>query len=225
MISVGTSGAEKAHASVMRSLPKQIRYATAVALTRTAKDAQAEVRRQLPERFTIRTGWVAKGIRIKSARKDDLESSVQVKDDFMALQETGGLRRSRSGDALAVPVGARPTPRSMTRPDKFPGRMLDKSRYFIAPLTSKSLTARSRDGKNVRRRIHSQQLTGADVGKMAVFRRRSKKRLPIDLMYIFAKQVDVKPRFGFMETVKAVVEARLGENFSEAVRDALASAR
>ncbi len=102
----------------LRGLEKQARFASAVALTRTVKDAQEEVRRQLPERFTIRTGWVAKGIRIKPARKNDLEASVRVLDDFMALQETGGLRKSQSGEALAVPVGARPTPRS---------------RHFIAP--------------------------------------------------------------------------------------------
>ena len=200
MISVETSGAERTHASVMRSLPKQIRYATAVALTRTAKDAQAEVRRQLPERFTIRTGWVAKGIRIKPARKNDLESSVRVMDEFMALQETGGLRRSRSGEAAAVPIGARPTPLSVTRPSMFPGRLLEKPNHFIAPMKDDPQTS-------------------------AVWRRTGRKGRNRKLMYIFDKRVEVKPRFGFMGTVRAVVEARFSKNFSKAVRDALASAR
>ncbi|MBF0371620.1 MAG: hypothetical protein HQL52_19460, partial [Magnetococcales bacterium] len=116
----------------LSGLEKQARFATAVALTCTAKDAQEEVRRQLPERFTIRTGWLAKGVRVRSARKNNLEAAVTVLDDFMALQETGGMRKSHSGEALAVPVGARPTPRSITRPSKFPGRLLQKPRHFIA---------------------------------------------------------------------------------------------
>ena len=71
---------------VMRRVPEQTRFAAAVALTRTAQDAQKEVRRQLPSRFTIRTGWVAKGIRVKMARKNNLESVVWVKDWFMTIQ-------------------------------------------------------------------------------------------------------------------------------------------
>ncbi|MBF0171465.1 MAG: hypothetical protein HQK87_10345, partial [Nitrospinae bacterium] len=71
-------------------LEKQLRFAAAQALTRTAQDAQEEVKRQLPERFTIRTGWLARGIRIRPASRNNLKASVLVKDAFMALQETGG---------------------------------------------------------------------------------------------------------------------------------------
>ena len=184
----------------MGSLEKQVRFAAAVALTRTVKDSQEEVRRQLPERFTIRTGWVAKGIRIKPARKNNLEASVRVLDDFMALQETGGLRRSLSGEALAVPVGARPTPRSVTRPSKFPGRLLQKPRHFIASLPDEPQTH-------------------------GVWRRGGRKGRKLKLMYVFADKVRLEPRFDFMETVKAVVEARFQENFDQALNEALASAR
>ena len=181
-------------------LEKQARFATAVALTRTAKDAQEEVRRQLPERFTIRTGWLAKGIRVKSARKNDLEASVRVLDDFMALQETGGDRRSRSGKSLAIPYGARPNPRSVTRPSKFPGQLLEKPNHFIAP-------------------FHD------DPQTHAVWRRGGRKGKKLKLMYVFADQVRLEPRFDFMETVREVVEARFQENFNDALREALAAAR
>ena len=181
-------------------LEKQARFAAAVALTRTAKDAQEEVRRQLPERFTIRTGWLAKGIRVKSARKNDLEASVRVLDDFMALQETGGIRRSHSGESLAIPFGARPNPRSVTRPGKFPGALMQKPRHFIAA-------------------FHD------DPQTHAVWRRGGRKGKKLKLMYVFADQVRLEPRFDFIETVKAVVEARFTENFNDAMQEALASAR
>ncbi len=183
----------------VRQLPKQISYAAALALTRTAQDAQEEVRRQLPERFTVRTGWVAKGVRIKPARKNNLEAAVTVLDDFMALQETGGIKRSHSGEALAVPVGARPSPRSVTRPSRFPGALLKKPRHFIAP-------------------FHD------DPQTHAVWRRGGRKGRKVKLMYVFADQVRLEPRFDFMETVKGVVEARFGDNFDDALREALATA-
>ena len=184
----------------VQQIPKQIRFATAVALTRTAKDAQEEVRRQLPERFTIRTGWVGKGIRIKPARKNDLEASVRVLDDFMALQETGGLRKSQSGEALAIPVGARSTPRSVTRPSKFPSRLLEKPRHFIAA-------------------FHD------DPQTHAVWRRGGRKGRKLKLMYVFQSQVRLKPRFDFLEVVKLVVEARFAENFNEVMQEAIRTIR
>nr|CRH06049.1 Conserved protein of unknown function [Candidatus Magnetococcus massalia] len=182
------------------NITKQARYATALALTRTVQDTQAEVRRRLPERFTIRTGWVAKGIRVKPAKKSNLQASVRVLDPFMALQETGGTKRSHSGDALGVPVGARPNPKSVTRPGKFPSALLKKPNYFIAPLHNDSSTH-------------------------AVWRRGGRKGRKLKMMYRFVDRVEIKPRFGFMETVKEVVEARFQENFERAVKEALSTAR
>ncbi|ABK45251.1 conserved hypothetical protein [Magnetococcus marinus MC-1] len=181
------------------NLAKQVRYATALALTRTAQDAQAEVRRRLPERFTIRTGWVAKGIRVKPAKKNDLQASVRVLDPFMALQETGGAKRSQTGDALGVPVGARPDPKSVTRPGKFPGALLKKPNHFIAPLHD-------------------------DPSTHAVWRRSGRKGRKLKMMYRFVDRVEIKPRFGFMDTVKGVVESRFQKNFNEAITEAMASA-
>nr|CRH06592.1 Conserved protein of unknown function [Candidatus Magnetococcus massalia] len=178
------------------NITKQARYATALALTRTAQDAQAEVRRRLPELFTIRTGWVAKGIRVKPAQKADLQASIRVLDPFMALQETGGSKRSLSGDALGVPVGARPNPKSVTRPGKFPGALLKKPNHFIAPLFK-------------------------DPTTHAVWRRGGRKGRKLKMMYRFVDRVEIKPRFGFIETVKAVVEARFQENFQAATKNAL----
>ena len=199
-ITLETTGVRNAFNRAIHQLSKQSRYAAAVALTRTAKDAQEKVRRQLPERFTIRTGWVGKGIRIKPARKNDLEASVRVLDDFMALQETGGLRKSQSGEALAVPVGARPTPRSVTRPSKFPSRLLEKPCHFIAA-------------------FHD------DPQTHAVWRRGGRKGRKLKLMYVFSDRVEIKPQFRFLETVQAVVEARFAENFRDAIQEALASVR
>ncbi|GAA0599197.1 hypothetical protein GCM10009099_40360 [Caenispirillum bisanense] len=120
----------------LRQLPKQTQFAVALALTRTAKDAQAEVIKSLGQKFTIRTAWVSKGIRIKPATKQKLEAVVFSKDDFMALQETGGEKTARDGKAIARPYGARKKAGAVTRPSKWPGQMLTQPSFFLGPIST-----------------------------------------------------------------------------------------
>ena len=75
-------------------LEKQLRFAAAQALTKTAQDAQEAVKQQLPKRFTIRTNWLARGVRIRPASRTTLQATVLVLDRFMAQQETGGEKAS-----------------------------------------------------------------------------------------------------------------------------------
>jgi hypothetical protein len=75
-VEVDTEASSEKFNRVMGQLPKQVRYASALALTRTAQDAQEQVRRQLPNRFIMRSQWVPKGIRIQRATKANLESTV-----------------------------------------------------------------------------------------------------------------------------------------------------
>ncbi|MBF0108739.1 MAG: hypothetical protein HQL76_06150 [Magnetococcales bacterium] len=203
------------------TLEKQLRFAAAQALTHTAQDAQVEVKRQLPERFTIRTNWLAKGIRIRPASKSTLSASVLVKDAFMALQETGGDKTSTSGSALGVPVGARPTPQSIIRPSNFPGAMASRKGYFIGVPrgwnVSVAYTATGRSRKNFWR---SQEV------KPGVWQRLGYKgRSGLKLMYVFEEKVRLKPRFGFRATVRKVAAERFPHRFAEALKKALATAR
>ena len=186
---------------VLADAGRQILFASSMALTNTVRDAQAEIRRQLPQRFTIRTGWMAKGIHVKAAHRSNLKASVMVLDQFMAMQESGGNKTSPFGDSLGIPVGARPTPTSVTRPGSFPGAMLKRKGYFIAPI---------KKGSSVK----------------GVWRRTGKgRRERMKLMYVFSRQVRLKPRFGFNETVRKVALENFPRRFSEALQKALETAR
>ena len=82
---------------------RQVPFALARALTWTAKDAQSDVREDLPRCYTLRNNWVKNGIRITPATKASPQAVVGSLEPFMERQETGGSKRSRGGHRIAVP--------------------------------------------------------------------------------------------------------------------------
>jgi len=187
---------------------KQLPFAMALSLTRTAQDAQTRTRGDLAARFTIRRPFVAKGIRIKSARKSarlgDIKAQVGTVDAFMALQDAGGTKTGRGGGRVAVPVGARPRQTSVTPRSKWPGALLKKPGYFLAPLAGEdgALGVWKRAGGKRRR------------GKARGGQRRK-------LQYVLTDSVDVPARWQFEDTVSAVVASRHAGNFNAALARAL----
>ena len=97
----------KLHHFLNESVRKQIPFATAVALTRVAQGAVNEVRGTLPRKFNLRSHRLPKGIQMNRAEKKDwpnITADVGSKDDFMVLQETGGIKKAKSGSHVAVPT-------------------------------------------------------------------------------------------------------------------------
>lgn len=91
--------------------PAQIAKVAALALTKTAQDAQTAVTDALPKNFTIRTPWWKKsskfGIKVKPAEKSDATPTAEVgtNADWLALHEEGGTKkRTGSGKNLAIPT-------------------------------------------------------------------------------------------------------------------------
>lgn len=82
-ISVDVKGidAVKAH---LAGQVKQVRYATAVALTRTAKAVEKDVQQTIPQKFDRPKPQTTKGTFMKKATKDTLEATVGIKDRIAA---------------------------------------------------------------------------------------------------------------------------------------------
>ena len=75
---------------------KQARFASILALTRTAKNAQREVKKSLQRNFRLRNKWTQGGIRIKPAMKTDKPepyAEVFSRDWYIAQHEEGARRR------------------------------------------------------------------------------------------------------------------------------------
>lgn len=75
---------------------KQVRYATAVALTRTATQIKAALPAELDRVLDRPTPFTKRGIYLKAARRDSLTAEVGFMDlqaSYLGLQITGGVRQ------------------------------------------------------------------------------------------------------------------------------------
>lgn len=172
---------------------RHVPFALARGLTQTAKDAQADVREDLPKRFTIRRAWVPNGIRIEPATKRDPEAVVGSLEPFMKRQETGGRKRARDHSRVAVPVNVKRSKRDLIPKGQRPAALKGKPKVFLVKTAS---------GAGILRRV-------------------GKKRYPVQILYWLKKGVDVKPRFGFQKTTGTTVQERFGPNFVASLSDAM----
>ena len=172
---------------------RHVPFAAARALTRTAQDAQGEVKAGLGQRFTLRNNWVVGGIRIKAATKANLEATVGSLEPFMERQETGGTRSARDHSRIAVPVKAKRNKRDLIPKGQRPAALKGKPKVFT--ITKGSGTA--------------------------IVRREGKARYPLQILYWLKRGVRIKPRLGFKGTTSTIIEQRFAPNFVESLSQAM----
>lgn len=199
---------------------RQLPFAAALALTQTAKDAQASVRASMPAKFTLRRQWIVQGIRIKPANKTTLEAWVYSKDAFMARQETGGIKTGKPGGGnFSSSSVAEATKGVRARP--VGGRVAVPTDKV---LRNKSDIIRKSDlpaglGKKA-------FVIGKGGNEQYLARRFSKgKRAGLQILYVLKGSTYIKPRLGLEEITTKVVERRFNKHFSEAFERAISTAR
>jgi hypothetical protein len=206
------SGMER---SFKRFSKRQVPFVIASALTETVVDTQFKLRGDLPKMFTIRNNWTAKGIRTKAAHKGRLVAVVGSVDRYMQQQTTGETKKSTS-KALGVPVKARFRPTTKLTQGKWPGKMFDKRKGFIAK--TKSGTSALFVPVKPRKRKSSNQAKRRRKGGRKRIRR-------LKLMYYLKDSVRVKPRWPLEQTLRRVAAKEWVGNLAIGWRRALATAR
>jgi len=184
-----------------QQMAKQTIFATAVALTNTAKDAQADVLSTLDKTFTLRGKWFAPsnkfGIKIKTARKDDLQSAVFTDADWLITHETGEDKLPR-GNSLAIPT--------------------DNVRRNKRDMIIKS--NRPRNVKN------SFVLVSKKTGHKILFTRKGRgKNKKLVALYNLTTKVHIRKQSTVIEPIQKTVEKMLFKNYEIALRRALATAK
>ncbi len=195
---------------------RQIPYATALALTRTAQAAQSEIRGKLPERFTIRSPFTERGVRIQAATKIRPEAVVYWK----------GPENSRFGLSLArqeVGGAKRPYSRAIKQSAKVHGRA-----YVALPRDvkrgAKGIIPRSQRPGEVlkRKRVFVKEEPGRGA---VIMQRGAKGAAPRVLYYLDPRPARIKPRFGFRKTAEEVARRVFKREFGKAFAQAIATRR
>ena len=177
---------------------KQFRFAVARALSKTGYEVQAEVRRNMPSRFTIRRNWVIQGIRVERATPANLEVTIYSRDKFMGLQEVGG-GKGPLGRYLAIPTGlVRRTKTDIIAKSDRPKALGDRAEIIDFKGNKWLALKRGRKGNSGNK---------------------------LRLLYLLVPRATIRERLGLARDGRRVARARFLENLKQTLEDALMTSR
>lgn len=243
VISIDLSGITRLQ-SDMRRAQKQLRYAVAVALTRTVKIAQSDVVREMGRRFDRPTPFFLRSIWTRPATKANLEAMVYLKDlpfgknrlsaAYMLGHEfTGGARNAKAAEkwlarAGLISASERVVPAAAARLDRYGNmsrgqiqQILSQLRAGPDPYAYASASPRSR--RNVRRagRIfwsrggHLPRGAWIDLGRVK----------GIKPLLLVVSGTNYRKRIDMPSIVAARVTRSFNAQFAAALTDAIRTAR
>lgn len=179
----------------VKAAERQIPFATAKALTRTAIDARRDVMDALPKVFDRPNPFTMRGIGYRQATKATLSAAVFIRDkqaEYLSRQIAGGTRRPRRR-ALALPTTA-PLDRYGNVQRGWWQRMRNRRDVFSGTVRGiPGIWQRSRDG--------------------------------LKLLLAFAPKADYEARFDFVGIVRKNVGRNFQRHFRESLEAAMRTAR
>lgn len=186
-------------------IKRQLPFALAKGLTKTAQLAQDDVRKALPSYLTIRNTWTEKGIRIKPATKRDLTAHIYSIDKNIKLQVTGGTKRPEQGKSIGIAASSKGRIEARTK-----GTFTGKIRKALKPRTILD------DEKLY---FRSNKIKGLD----AIWKRTGRKdskgwpRGKLKLTYVLRPSVRIKKRFPFADIVERTATHHLSTQIIQAI--------
>lgn len=213
---------------------KQIPFATAVALTRTAQDVQRGIKGHMKGIFDNPTAFTLNSIRIKAARKNDLSAFVWIRDEafkgtspdkYLRPQAEGARRNAKRHERALNYAGILPRGWATV-----PGRdaRLNRAGNITSGTYTKILSqlkASPDPLQNVTGKKDKPFFVLRKSGKpLGVYQRTGKRRIKAILHF-----VNELPEYGadlkFQEVADKVVQRRGRKHMSDAIEHALATAR
>lgn len=198
---------------------KQIPFALSRTINAVAYSIQQDtIHRLLPENFILRTDWWRPGRKTgvnyfpSNKKQTPIQATVNTLAKFMELQETGGQKKPRAGEALV------PIPTWNAQPDVT--QVIRKDRRYRA-LTGQ---VRGGDRRTLKQKGSYWVKLKSGIPVIAV-RLLDKYRLPLAVMYIGKSVVNVKPRFGFQKNAERITNATVNQIFARELRAAIATAK
>jgi hypothetical protein len=222
--------------AMLTGAQKQVRFAAAVALTRTAKRVEKELRKDLATLDA--TKYTKEGTFIAPATKANLETTIGIKDKKPAkgsspaqiLKEhfTGGNRGNKPMEKSLMAMGALPKGMRVTvgpgmKLDRFGNPNRAEVTQLLNSLRSHMQVFKGR-GKNTRAIGYFAILPGANSHlSPGIYQRIG--RDAIKLMLKFIDAATYRKRFDMDRAARSVVSKHFDAEFASAYQAAVASAR
>ena len=226
--------------NLQQAAVKQMPFAMARALTKTARDCVEPAKQEMGRVFELRAKWVQKGMRVTRALKKDYPNTKAVvwhKDYYMHHQMHGSVEEGRrrtyitkEGKVMAtheaVPMVGRGKPRTSestpTRPSRWPGgsrwwqtkKQKLKPRLYHAQLKSGAVGLfKAPTSKQIaRNRKRNAKLAKGE---------RDERNVKAKLLWVFPKKIEIKPRWDLFEVVSQTVDDVWEKNIFDSLRLAL----
>lgn len=231
-------------AKAIRDLEKQTRYATAKALTQTAKKVQTQLVREMQDKFDRPTPYTLRSTFIKPATKDNLTATVGLKDrtgakaslppaELLAHHFTGGGRLMKGLErylqrAGLISAGEFVIPGAGARLDQYGNmsrgqiaQLMSQLRIGIDPHQYASKSARSRRNVSKAGRIfwsrggHLARGAWIDMGHS----------IGVRPLLVVVKGARYKRRIVLEQIAREVVSKEWDATFDAALADAMRTAR
>ena len=190
----------------LRSLTKleqsQHPFVFAKALTLVAEGSAEKVRKRMRLAYDLKTEFIPKGVRRTMAKKSDIKSKGKASSVVFTMDKIGFMGTHEDGSTRTPHSGGRDDKgRSIAIPGKeFLNKFYTKSgrtKKTFKPqtlLTNFSRTKGTKRGaySGTRRRL-AFVVRSKKKGTPMIVRRRTQKRLPLEVLYVFSKKAKFKP--------------------------------
>lgn len=202
---------------------KQLTFAFAAALTKTAKAAQSAVLSEIGKDFKIRNRWTEPGnmfgIKVLPATRGDLTAAIVTRADWLVLHEEGGTKVSVAGDK----------PKQKAFLSDLGNKHLLGGRHYVAIATSnvrtfdQALPARLKPG-----RLKKPFVLKMKSGRFGIFIRvgaTKKKSGTLKLMYVLVESARIKKASTVVAPTVKTIERDFSNIFFQELKNAIATAK
>lgn len=214
-LSVQTLGL-RASIAALQGQAKQVRFATAVALTRTAKKIQERMPDVMERELDKPTQFTKRGMFVKPARKDNLTAVVGFRDiqaKYLRFQIEGGSRQPRSA-GIKLPGNV-----ELNSFGNIPRGLIKRLKAAAQNGTLGAAIAKRTGGAAKGAKLFLGKPKGKGNLPMGIWRREAGKLTPVIL---FVDQpVRYRKRFNFTAAAQKIARDEWQSIFDAALREAL----
>lgn len=241
MIRVTLEGAKRVSEQLAK-YEKQIPFATALALTRTARIAKAEVEKEMRSVFDRPTRWTLNSLRLFPAKKTKLEARVWMKDEavksspatrWLNPEIEGGPRQDKASESnlrrrWILPAGKYIVPGKGAKLDRF-GNItkgtITKALSGVGGFSESGFSANATGSKRSRRKGNAKRYFVIRRGNTSIGIAERTSRTQMHVLLAFVSRPTYKRRLDFYGIGDKVVKRHLADEFRKAMTKAIGSAR